>query len=96
MTREEAIDLVEIKALAFPSDAEDTVAALCAAIPGLGDVLGGAACIVPKEPTEEMATASRMVHTFTGPAARVTMWGANAWPAMIAASPYRSKPDGRE
>jgi hypothetical protein len=40
-----------------------------------------------KEPTPEMERASALTVEVPPNAARITQWGANAWPAMLAASP---------
>lgn len=46
------------------------------------------AVIVPKEPTEEMQKASRIVIDLRGvEVSRVTTWGINAWESILAAAP---------
>ena len=93
MTREEAIEALKARfrnvagpKVDMPQDAvwSGYVDALCAAIPGLGDVLEGAACIVPEAPTEEMADAGfkRMCdHSHLTPE--------DVYIAMLSATPYK-------
>ena len=76
----------------FRAHAAYALTALCAAIPGLGDVLAGTACIVPKEPTPEMmADGKQHLPGWLEHDASDLEHAGNVYAAMLSATPYKER-----
>lgn len=73
---------------AYEAKARDMLEAALAASP---PTVPQGFVLVPREPTEAMQKASRIVID-TAAGGRITTWGANVWSAMIAAAPHASAP----